>query len=44
MYHVIAIEDGKEKPVSAWFTYSCANSECDELERAGFRVLIVFKE
>ena len=44
MYHVIAIEDGQEKPVSIWPTYDGADNECDELESAGFNVLIVFKE
>lgn len=44
MYIVVAIEDGREKPVSAWPTYNGANSECDDLEKAGFRVFIEFKD
>lgn len=44
MYQVVAIEDGQEKPVSAWFTRSCADNELEELEKAGFKVFIEFKD
>jgi hypothetical protein len=44
MYIVVAIEDGREKPISTWSSYALANNECDDLEKAGFRVFIEFKD